>query len=341
MTTVKIRAGGKFALIALPRANVAHSATDMSLADDLLVTREMPLPVADHWQRWIGEVPVKQLQEAGCFILAKTPADTPAILDGENQNLMRRVCHVYDGLTIVEVPFCATRPFLLPGANVNGDVSIRQIADLQAPVRRAFNQSSILRQIDEAGLRKAYAIGDALAVVVAPPDHIRLKLALSAFLAGVRDVRFDESLHQFCRWIDGTILSRKGKGEADFVARSALFIGAGQDAAIGEMYRMRNAVEHLRPAESEAVGCIDRRAQRLRVIERSTQVEKIARYCLQRVLLNPELVAAGKDEASLEQFWSRSEDDRRKAWGNPLDFNQHLAVLVDPQYVTNQDLGLN
>ena len=314
---------------------------DVFLANDVVVTRQMPFPVADHWQCWIGEVRVEQLQKAGCYILAKIPTNTPGILDGENEILMRRVCQVYDGLLIVEVPFCATRPFLLTGANVSGDISIRQISDLKMPVRCAFNESNILRKFDEADLRKASALGDALAALVVSPDHRRLKLALSAFLGGIHDRRFDERLHQFCRCIDGFICSRKGKGEADFVERSALFIDTGQEAFIRETYRMRNAVEHLRLAEDEAADCVDLRSQRLRVIERCVQVEEIARYCLQRVLLSSDLIALCKDEASLDQFWRCSEDDVRQAWGTPLDFNNCLATLIDSRYVTDDDLDLN
>ena len=343
ITTLKfdmISADEKFALVALPRANVADSVTSLSLNSSVWVMRSLPFGMSDYWQQWIGEIRAKELQGVGLFLLTKAHAENPAVLDGENQLLTQKVSRLFDGLIIAEMPKCPTRPFVLTGANVNGDISIRQLSNLRSPVWYAFAQAEILRQINEQALRSAASFGDAIAAINKTNEYVRLKRALSAFFAGVYEERFEERLHQFCRCIDGIVLSRRGKGEADFTARTVLFIGDGHHEVMKDMYRMRSAVEHLRLAESEATGKTGVRGKRLCVIERALQAEAIARHALQGVLLDRNLRGCFGDENKLEDFWRASEKDRRERWGQPLDFQTDLAKVVDPQYVTEHDLGL-
>ena len=275
-----ISAGEKFALIALPRANVAESVTTISLNSYLWVMRCLPFEVADHWQRWIGEIRTKDLQVTGLFLLAKDRSQTPQ-RDSDNDQLMRRICYLFDALLIAQTPACPVTPFLLAGANADGDVSIRRISDLQRPVWCAFKQLAILKQIDDQTLRIAAKLAAAITVINETADYVRFKRAISAFFVGIHQGRWDERLHQFCRCIDGIILSRQGKGEADFTARTVFFIGGGHSEVTRQMYRMRSAVEHLRPAETEASDKRTLREQRLCVIERALQAETIARHALQ------------------------------------------------------------
>ena len=80
---------------------------------------------------------------------------TPEILDGENQDLMRRVYGFLNALLIVETPYCAARPFLLAGANVSGEIRIRQMSDLLTPVRRSYNQNAILQALEKGDFERA------------------------------------------------------------------------------------------------------------------------------------------------------------------------------------------
>lgn len=329
----------KFSLLALPRVNLAGLDADLALSKGLQVTRTLPLPIEDHWQRWIGEIRTRQLQDAGCYLWVTGPTSTPEVLDADNQELMRRICGFLDALLVVETPHCAANPFLLTGANVSGEIRVRQLSDLPMPIRRAYNQKAILRALTQQDFESAAVVADALSRITAEQQHMRLKRAISAFLAGIHETRHDERLHQFCRCIDGIVLSGKGSGKKDFKSRTALFTGAGHEAVADEIYEMRSAVEHLRPAESEAVGCADLKAQRIRVIERAVQAEIIARHCLNRILLSADLLRRFESDDQIKQFWALSEDEQRKAWG-VLNFDGDLAQAVETQFVGNDDLGL-
>ena len=118
-----------------------------------------------------------------------------------------------------------------------------------------------------------------------------------------------------------------------------MFIGSGHEAVTNEIYEMRSAIEHLRPAESEAVDCDDLKAQRMRVVERAVQAEIIARHCLSRILLCADLLRRFESDDQIKQFWEPPESERSKAWG-VLNFDEDLAQAVEPQFVENDDLGL-
>lgn len=339
-TTLQIDKNDKFALITLPFPQIDGGITELSLGSDIWLTKHAPLNLTANWREWIGTIRNEQFQKANGFLIIKCPASQPSILDGENQTLMQQICYVLDGLLIVTTPYCQSPPFLITGANVDGTVSVRGIQELTQPVCKAFNQSSIMGKLNVCDFQQAKKLGDALESVNANPAHSRIKRALSAFFAGIRDTRSEERLHQFCRSIDGIIFSRKGQGKRDFRERACDFIDTKPDDIMDEIYEMRSAVEHLRPAESE-VQNTDLRRRRLRVLERSVQSEAIARFALQRVLLNNNLLRQFEDDQAIERFWTNPENTRRNEWGTPLNFNNELQSLLDQQFVDDADLGIS
>lgn len=339
-TTFQIDKNDKFALITLPFPNIDEGITELSLGNNIWLTKHVPMNLATNWQEWIGTIRNEQFQEANGLLIIKRPASQPSALDSENQNLMRQICYVLDGLLIVKTTYCESPPFLITGANVDGTVSVRGIQELMQPVCKAFNQSSIMGKLEACDFQHAKKLGDAIESINTTPGHSRLKRALSAFYAGIWNTRPEERLHQFCRSIDGIIFSRKGQGKRDFRERTRDFIGSNHDDIMDEIYQMRSAVEHLRPAESE-IRNTDLRQRRLHILERSLQSGAIARFALQRVLLEERLLNQFKNDQTIESFWNKSENIRRNEWGTSLDFNNDLQGLLDLQFVDDADLGIS
>lgn len=337
-TTLQIDNNDKFALITLPFPRIDGGITKLSLGSDIWLTKHAPLNPTANWLEWIGTIRNEQFQKANGFLIIKRPATQPSVLDGENQDLMRQICNVLYGLLVFKTPYCTSPPFLVTGANVDGTISIRGVQELRQPIRRAFNQSSIMDKLEVCDFQQAKKFGDTIESISRTDTHSRLKRALSAFFAGINDTRCEERLHQFCRSIDGLIYSRKGQGKKDFRARTRDFIGSNHDSIMNEIYEMRSAVEHLRPAEMETQGN-DLRQQRLHVLERSLQSEVIARFALQRVLLQFNLLSQFKCDHSIEEFWAKSDVVRHREWGIRMDFNRDLQNLLDLRYVDNSDLG--
>src|SRR5947207_3524240 len=98
------------------------------------------------------------------------------------------------------------------------------MANLQSPIRLRFSAAAIMRGVDTGALRLASSIARPLSIIRNASTYARLKRAISAFLSGVQDTRVEERLHQFCRCLDGMILSGRGSGRKDFGGETQCFI---------------------------------------------------------------------------------------------------------------------
>lgn len=99
-----IAMGEKFALLAVPKANVFSLAGITSLSNNRWTMRILPMELAEHWRNWIGEIKTQQITEAGFYLLATSQTERPSIFDGDNQRLIRQVGALWDGLMITHTP---------------------------------------------------------------------------------------------------------------------------------------------------------------------------------------------------------------------------------------------
>jgi hypothetical protein len=145
-----------------------------------------------------------------------------------------------------------------------------------------------------------------------------------------------DRLHQFCRCIDGLILSEPGMGFRQFKSRTELFIGPGHHGLMGELYEIRSDVEHLH--EHKYLEVFDRRT-RLDLAEKAAIAEHIARHTLGQVLSASALWPHFGNSTSLALFWRLNPTDRRSLWG-PARINPADALSgYDPDSISDFDLG--
>lgn len=104
------------------------------------------------------------------------------------------------------------------------------------------------------------------------------------------------------------------------------------------LFRIRSAVEHLH-GPLTAIAASDERARGLLLLLRAMQAEALARYCLARLLMIPDLHFWFRTDADLARFWSLSSTDREHAWGPKLDFAA-VSNGFDDSYIDDEDLGL-
>jgi hypothetical protein len=141
-------------------------------------------------------------------------------------------------------------------------------------------------------------------------------------------------LHQYARCIDGLVLTRSGKGAADFKTRTGLFIGTGCDVMMGEIYGDRSTVEHLN--EDRLLEPFDRE-KRLELLRKEAIVEFVARTALQRIMGNEGLWPHFANRNGLEQFWALTADEQRAIWGAPVNVLEPLADY-EPEYIHDGNL---
>jgi hypothetical protein len=145
-----------------------------------------------------------------------------------------------------------------------------------------------------------------------------------------------DRLHQYCRCIDGLILSEPGSGLKQFKGRTELFIGPRHHDLMGKLYAIRSDVEHLH--EHKYLERFDR-TDRLDLVQKEAIAEHIARNALAHILRNPGLWPHFGNTAALAPFWKLNPTDRQKLWAAPpIDPVDALADF-DPKYISDGDLG--
>jgi hypothetical protein len=164
----------------------------------------------------------------------------------------------------------------------------------------------------------------------------RIFRALSVYIAARTATQLLDRLHQYCRCIDGLILSEPGHGSSQFKSRTELFIGPYHHDMMGKIYAIRSDVEHLH--EHRYLESFDR-AVRPELVRQEAIVEHIARNALAHVLRNKVLWPHFGNTAALALFWKRDPADRRQLWDAPPTNLADALTGFDPNDISDRDLG--
>jgi hypothetical protein len=294
-----------------------------------------PFGLARHWKEWIGSVKAEKLEKANLFLMSKGSSTNPEVLDGENDRYKARVYQFYRGILLTGFFGCYYAPHVLTGANVDGEITVRQIAELPLP---HILPGAPVVNIDKTRLLNAANLADAIEDLPAVTKRERLGRVLHAFNVGIESDNPANRLHQFVRCIEGFIYPDIGATKKQFRSRTELFLGPRHHRLTGELYDIRCFVEHLHDPLREVGGATERE-KRLRLLQHAMESEAIARYCICSFLSNRTLWPYFENDQNLAGFWKLSDHDRRKLWGVPLDIDA-VSKSFDPQFVSDSDLGL-
>lgn len=320
-SSLSIRKGEKYALIAIPRLPLdsANVPRVQEVSPGFWYSQQPPLGLAEHWKEWIGSVRAKQLAGANLCLCVKAPTATPQVLDEDNKRLMDSVGRFYQGLLLSTRSWVEGEISLLTGANSGDGADVRNITTLVPPAPVHYGPPNYIGADD---LRTAARL---VPVLNGFPQgqYLRLCRALNAYFAGMVENDLRERLHQFCRVVEGLILPDTGKTTKQFKSRTELFVGPGHHDLMGEIYQNRSAVEHLN--DPIVLDETDQGKYR-HFYERATIVEQIARDCMRNVLLRPKLRGYFESDAKLDAFWKLDAAERTKLWGPPLDMQEVQAI---------------
>lgn len=325
----------KYALLGLSIKSDAAGFQDEVLSPELSVLTQTAFKMPEHWREWLGSIRAEEVEDCDLFILSKLKSRQPGILDGENQTLHRNVTNFFMGLQLTSTFATAHKPVVLTGAREGNEIGVRQTQDLEAPAPSIFRPYP---EVTQAELRQAALIAAAVENVgriATAGSYWRLFRLLHLYVQTRPEPDMLHRLHQYARCIDGLILSRPGHGTADFKSRTELFIGAGHEDVMGEIYKDRSDVEHLH--EDRLLEPFER-AKRLELIKKEAVVEHIARTALSRIVLSPALRPHFANRAALEHFWALRPEERRKMWGPPINPLDAIAQF-NPQYIHDGLLG--
>src|SRR5262249_51965289 len=137
---------------------------------------------------------------------------------------------------------CSTShpPAMLTGYHVGGEDDIQKQKDFETPMGTMF---APYPSVNWAQMRRAAALGINLSQLNAasiPGGSWRLNRTLHLYQEARTTTDLMESLHQYCRVIDGLILPVPGMGKSHFRSRTELFIGPRHHDLVGQIYDMRS-----------------------------------------------------------------------------------------------------
>jgi len=319
--------GYKFACIALENAGIERQLRDpIDLGDGRLILFEPPFPLAEPWRTWLGSIRAETMERVSLTLFVYAPSRIPTILDAENEALKQIVLTFCYAVFLVEV-FHHDGGMILTGANVEGNVTVRQVSQLEP----LYRPNGVLAEpLDRQALMDAARIADGMRIVHdGLGHHERLRKGFHAWIRGLMEYNGDERLHQFIRAVEAAVMPPKGKSTSVFAHRCQLFAGntASNKALLGELYELRNTAEHHNTF-AQVLTAYQPEHHEQTELRRTYQAQALASDVYRRIFLDPQLQASFATDTDIAAFWAMSWAQQTLAWGNPIDLEAKATARM-------------
>jgi hypothetical protein len=298
----------------------------LDLGNDLWVTGETPIALPEHWQTWLGSTRVDQLRRTNLFLFSHQHSPTPAVLDHENRDLMETIRRLYFALLIAAPYIGHTDGAMMTGVRQADTLDVRQVQSYDDVLWACGCHGAI---IDDAVFQQARQIYDGLVQVEGTGEHDRIWRIVRAFYVALQERQLGARIHQFIRCVEGFVFPTQGNTRAQMTSRSELFLGPTQHTLIQTLFDIRSAVEHLH-GPAHVVNDPDPHEADLKLAEYSFKSEVLARYCLRRLFLTPNLWPHFADDTALGAFWQLPSDQRAGLWGAAMNLTADFAHFNRP-----------
>ena len=302
---MRIAPGEKFACFAFTFYGVADDVPEeLQVGPRLWAVRKLDLEL-------------DALRDANFALYTTMPSSKPKSLDEENQ-LVETLNYFLYGILLQGVPAYG-RGFSLTGADVAGEINVRQCSDLK-DYRPSFGMPPFRLGVDE--LRRAAGLIDRLrGVDTGGADWGRLRRGLKVLFDGTLMPNKDgDRLHQFVRAVEALVKQEPEKTRNQFAHRiSQTFTLANDEtrAILLQLFDLRSYVEHMHWVIDALEG---EEAGRIATVNRGTrQIDVLARAALLRVMQSDALMDAFRSDATIDAFWRMGDDERVGLWGQRLD----------------------
>jgi hypothetical protein len=316
---LEIPESSKFALIALKTYVNLGNDEILSFTNGLSVLASLPTEVDDFWVKTIGTLNAKDISESN-FILFAHSDD----VDITEKDLERFLFNHYFGLLIQGFGY-TNQGFNLSGVSNNSLLHVNSISSeftFKRPPKVLYEAYTI----NKTSLEKSILLAESINKIfqnetyLTNKNYLRLRKGFNAFIDGLRVSEVNnlyKRLPFFVKAIEAIFKPKIGRTERQFVHRCK-FIG-GDKKENQEIYRMRSSAEHLNPMEETLT---DYSANEIIDVMclRTYQIELLASHLYQNVLSNQELLENFQDDAKIETFWKKTDDELKIIFGKPIDF---------------------
>ena len=316
--TIEIKSSMKFSCYAFHLfACSPELPEELELDECISVLRKPPVGLNRNWREWLGSLEADAIESSDFVLLATAQSKNPELHDEENVQLTKKIDYLLDGLLLQGVPMYE-RGFSLSGANVHGEIHPRRSALLEGH-EPSYGMPGFLVGVSEVtrAMNLSMKLHD---VGSMQPNWQRLRRGLRALFKGSRETNKDgERLHEFVRAVEALIKPRIGRSKADFVHRAQTFAMASPDTmkALGDIYEIRNCVEHLNSPLDAVTGTEEQRIER--VNWRTRQADCLSRFALAHILESNDLLEIFMTDSNIDDFWSKQDHERLQLWGTRID----------------------
>lgn len=314
-----LKAGEKFTCIAFKKLPIDDSISNpLRLGDGLWTLPKHPFSLDQQWREWIGKIKAEEMDRCNCFFLATTASERPEVVDGETQMLQQRLDRLLYGLLLQGIPD-PIDGFVVSGSQLSDGTHIRQYSEM----RNFYNSKPKKRvRVSESICLQAKIFEESYARIQDSPDYARVKRGMKALTRAISERDIDERIHEFVRALEAVAKTETGRSTAQFTHRCQTFSRASDRTKVilEECYNIRSAVEHMNVVDDVFPDCSSDEKQ-LRAEQRLQQIEKLATSVYFRLTTSPAHAKIFETDTSTHNFWLKRDDERRTAWGDPVDIS--------------------
>ncbi len=311
-----LKSNQKFAIVSINNLS-ADIDKPIRLSKSFYVLPNPPVEIDEIWGKWLGSLTTEAIKNANIFILALKDSDKPQILDDENKALTDSVSKYFFSLFFIGSLYYESA-YIVTGAKEDKEISIRQFYKNKRYYQNDITSTYNLLQKD---FHDAYNIKNTLFKINNSNEFQRFKHGVSAFQKALTEDIQQYRLHQFVRSIEALIIPPIGETKKKFIHRCHTFVKSNKKTRniLEEIYDLRCAVEHMNDWKIIFKDLIDNKKEEI-ALERSKQVEILARKTYNYILQNENILKIFKDDDTLISFWkNNNEKQRKEIWKNEIN----------------------
>ena len=313
----EVRPGEKFGLLLANLEPSDGTREYVQLAAGTWFCPTSPFALDDDWAKWLGSIVADEMRAANFCLLHKFASGRAGVVDSENRVASDFVQLLFQCVLLHGIPWRHTDVRVLTGANTGSGPEPRQH---YAAGTYRFLDKVLPAHVTAATLLSAMGIRDSLDSVYAKgAGFARFRWGYHSLVLGLQEDIWEFRLHNYVRAIEALVKPREGRTTKDFVHRGQTLCVACDVAAeeLERIYEARCVVEHLHDWHVEEDASVLPPHKNRRLIVR--RAERIALDSYLHVLSNPALLGIYRDDASIDQFWMKQDDEKRAIWGGAVD----------------------
>ncbi|MGA2965070.1 MAG: hypothetical protein ABSD64_02590 [Terriglobales bacterium] len=324
----------KFAILAIHNVRV-NVLSDLILPDKTRVFNSFPFTIEDHWRDWLGTIQFNQLKDCNLSFVRTATEGWP---DGQ--------LSIYGGTVDMELLSQVDRVFamlrLLGTIEYENAFVLAGYVENELPTCRHFGKCEKFKitrgclpwAFSEEDLHTATALRETYTLLLKNTTDIqkcRLSRGFYALSAAFKQYYASDRLHGFIRALEALILPDRGSTEKQFMSRCALFAGPKSveqsiRTILQEAYRMRCDIEHMHDWDRSIPTTYANSDREDVALWRTRQMEELASTAYRKILSDKALLPNFHDDATIEAFWKKTEDEIRAAFGNFCDISKLKIV---------------